>query len=110
MAAMSISETADDGDVVVGLGARWFRLCGEPPVSHGDFWKNFLFYVAASSRSHLEIWTLPSPLYLSVLLVYGCCLWSTSYWFFGTRALLGSTVETSSTGGFGRISVFSTLQ
>ena len=27
--------------------------------------------------SHLEIWTLPSPSYLSVLLVFGCCLVST---------------------------------
>ena len=30
-------------------------------------------------RSHLEIWTLPSPSYFSVLLVFGCCLWGTSY-------------------------------
>ena len=29
---------------------------------------------ASSRRSHLEIWTLPSPSYLSVLLVFGCCL------------------------------------
>ena len=43
--------------------------------------------------SHFEFRTSPSPSYLSVLL-YGCCLWSTSYWFFGTRALLGSTVDT----------------
>ena len=39
----------------------------------------------------------------------GCCLWSTAYGFFGTRALLGSTVDTCSTGGFGQISAFSTL-
>ena len=33
-----------------------------------------------SSRcSHLEICTLPSPSCLSVLLVFGCCHWSTSY-------------------------------
>ena len=66
-----------------GWNSRWCRLCLGPPVSHGGFGKNFLFHVASSSRcSHWDIWTLPSPSYLSVLLVYGCCLWSTSYWFF----------------------------
>ena len=102
MATMSTLERTDNGDVVVGLGAWWCRLCvgareltmvtwlwvlvrggadsaWVPPVSHGGFWKNFLFYgrlsssaLPASSRcSHLDIWIFPSPLYLSVLvLVY----------------------------------------
>ena len=59
----------------------------------------------ASSRcSHLEIWTSPSPSYLSVPLVFECYLWSTSY------CIRGSTVETCSSRGFGRISAFSTLR
>ena len=63
-------------------------------ISYGGFWNKFLFYVAASPRrSHLEIWTLPSPLYLSVLLVFGyfvlvlrgaCATWFASgYIFYG---------------------------
>ena len=95
-ASTSTLATTDDGPwlwVLVrgGADSAWVLL-----VSYGGFWKNFLFFVAASSRgSHLEIWMLPSTLYLSVfVLVNGCCLWSTAYGFFGTRALLGSTVDT----------------
>ena len=66
------------------LGAAAGAGCARVlPVSLGGLWKNFLFFVAVSSRcSHLEIWTWPSPMYLSVL-VYGCCLWSTAYGFSG---------------------------
>ena len=61
----------DDGDVVLGLGGGGADSAREPPVSLGGFWKNSLFYVAVSSLcSHLEIWTSPSPLYLSVLGVW----------------------------------------
>ena len=56
-----------------------------------------------SSRfSHLEIWTLPSPSYLSVLGCLGVACGVRR--IFGTRALLGSTVVTCSTGGFWRTS------
>ena len=81
-----------------------------PPVSHGGFWKNFLFYVASSSRcSHLELWTLPSSVSFSpsgVFLV-ACGVRRIG---FGTRVLLGLTVDTCFTGGFGRISAFSMLR
>ena len=66
-ASTSTLATTDDGDVVRGCGS-WCVVADcawEPLVSNGGFWKNFLFFVAASSRcSHLEIWILPSPLYL----------------------------------------------
>ena len=71
-----------------GADCAWVLL-----VSYGGFWKNFLFYVAAVALFAPGNLDLPSPL-LSFVLVYGCCLWSTSYWFSGTLALLGSTVDT----------------
>ena len=76
--------------------------CAWPPVSHGGLWKNFLFYVPLSRCSHLEIWTLPLPPHLSVLRCLGVACGVRR--IFGTRALLGSTVVTLFTGGFGRIS------
>ena len=83
----------------------------EPPVSYGGFWKNLFFHVACV----VALFALGNLDFAFALvsfspLVFGCCLWSTSYWFFGTRALLGSTVDTCSMGGFGRISSFSTLR
>ena len=56
----------------------------------------------SSRYSHLEIWTLPSPSYLSVLRCLGVACGVRR--IYGTRALLGSTVDTCSTGGFWRIS------
>ena len=49
--------------------------------AYGSFWKNSSSPLSRCKRcSHMEIWTLrPSPSFLSVLLVFGCCLWSTSY-------------------------------
>ena len=73
-------------------GACWYAPAGSPsdPVARNSRWWN------------MESWTsLPLFSYFSALvLVYGCCLWSTAYWIFGTRALHGSTVDTCSTGGF----------
>ena len=60
------------------------------------------FMCLSSRYSHLEIWTLPSPSYLSVLRCLGVA--SGVRRIFGTRALLGSTVVTCSTGGFWRTS------
>ena len=68
-----------------------------PPASHGGFWKNSLFHVPAFSRfSHLEIWTLLlcprafQPLFWCMGVACGVrCIG-----YFGTRALLGSTVDT----------------
>ena len=82
----------DDGIVVLGLGGGGEDCAREPPVSLGGLWKNSLFFVAVLSRcSHWEIWTSPSPLYLSVLgvwvmpvvyvlLVSGCVLCSVQQW------------------------------
>ena len=61
-----------------------------------------------SRCSHLEIWTLPSP--LVSFSPSGVWVLSVEYVVFGTRALLGSTVDTCSTGGSGRIWAFSTLK
>ena len=58
--------------------------------------------LASSRWSHLEIWTLPSPSYLPS----GVWVLPVEYAVFGTRAILGSTVDTCSTGGFRRISAF----
>ena len=64
------------------------------------------FLRASSSRcSHLVIWTLPSPSYLSVLRCLGVAC---GVRHILTHALLGSTVDILFTGGFGRISLFST--
>ena len=77
--------------------------CAWLPVRHGGFWKNFLFYVAVSSRcSHLEIWTSPSPSYLSVLRCLGvasgvrrirdaCFAWFNSGYMFYERLLANFT-------------------
>ena len=85
------------------LGRGGVDCAWEPLVSCGGFWKNFLFYVAASSRcSHLEIWILPSPCEWVLPVEYGvwilrdaCATWFNSGYMF--------------TGGFGQISAFSTL-
>ena len=63
-----------------GADCAWER-----PVSDVGIWKNFLFYVACLvalfALGNLD--TSPSPSFLSVLvLVFGCCLWSTAYWIF----------------------------
>ena len=56
----------------------------------------------SSRYSHLEIWTSPSPSYLSVLRCLGVP--SGVRRIFGTRALHGSTVDTCFTGGYWRTS------
>ena len=74
--------------------------------AYGSFW---MISSSASCRcsrySHLEIWTSrPLPSFLSALvrcLGVACGVRR----IFGTGALLGSTVDTCSTGGFGRISL-----
>ena len=56
----------------------------EPPVSHGGFWKNFLFYVAGL----VALFALGNLDFSTFALVsfspcgFGCCLWSTSCWIF----------------------------
>ena len=112
MATMSTLATTDGGDLVLGLGGGGAARAREPPVSLGGSWKNSLFLhcrvVALCALGNLDfafafISFSPCP-------VFGCCLWSTAYGFSGTLALLGSTVDTCSTGGFGQIPVFSTLR
>ena len=89
-----------------GADCAWVLL-----VSYGGFWKYFLFYVAASSRcSHLANWTLRlHPRFFQLCSGEWVLPMEYSVWIFGTRALLGSTVDTRSSRGFGRISTFSTL-
>ena len=39
--------------------------------------------LASSRCSHLEIWTLRlRPRFFQLVMVFGCCLWSTAYWIF----------------------------
>ena len=59
-----------------------------------------LLRASAPRYSHLEIWTSSSSSYLSVLWCLGVA--SGVRRIFGTRALLGSTVDTCSTGGLWR--------
>ena len=105
--------------VVVGVGwgaaalSRWLPSVPESRLSVMEaFGRISSSTVLASSRwSHLEIWTsLRLPSFLSVLVGLGVACSVRRIGFFGTRALLGSTVDTYSTGGFGRISAFSTLR
>ena len=84
------------------LGAAAGAGCARVlPVSLEGLWKNFLFYVlcvalfALGNRDFVSF--IPSGVW--VLLVECVVV--------GTRALLGSTVDTCSMGGFGRISAFS---
>ena len=110
MATMLTLETTDDGDVVVGLGARWCRQC-----------------VGAACQLWRLVEEFP-PLRCRVVALFALgnldfafALVSFSPWCLGVacgvrriglgmRALLGSTVDACSAGGFGRISVFSTLR
>ena len=71
-----------------GRGGRWLGCgCSQPPV---------LTVLGFLPRdSHMEIWTLPLPSYLSVLRCMGVAL---STWSSGR--VLGSTVDTCFTRGF----------
>ena len=71
---------------------------------NGGFWKNFLFYVLCVGLFALG--NLDSAFALVSFSPSGVCVLPVEYVAFGTRALLGWTVDTCSTGGFGRISVF----
>ena len=52
-------------------------------VSHGGFWENFPLlraFVALFAPGNLDSSTFALVSFSS--LVFGCCLWSTSYWIF----------------------------
>ena len=87
----------------------WCRLCAgaalcQPTEAFGTF-PHPRRVVARAVRTWKFGLRDLCPHIFSPCLVFRCCLWSTSYWFFGTRALFGSTVDTRSTGGFGRFSL-----
>ena len=85
------------------LGAAAGADCARLPVRHGGFWKNFLFYVPL--RRAIRTWKSGlclRPRIFQSFGVLGVACGVTSY--FRTFALLGSTVDTCSTGGFWRIS------
>ena len=88
------------------LGAAAGADCAWPPVRHGGFWEELPF-LRALGRA---IRTWKSGLCLALVSfspsVFGCCLWSTSY--FGTLALLGSTVDTCLREAIGEFHIFST--
>ena len=79
-----------------------------PPVSHGGFWNNFLFYVACQAALFAlgKLDTFPLPSYLSALVrCLGVACGALRFGFFGRSCvLLGSTVDTCSSRGSGRIS------
>ena len=69
------------------------------PVSLGGFWKNFLFYVLC-----VALFALGNLDFAFALISFspsGVWVLPVEYVVFGTRALLGSTVDSCSTGGFG---------
>ena len=75
------------GSSLVAERQEWFWLVQTVPGSRLSVMEAFgrissSSLPALSRCSHLENWTLPSPSFLSVLLVFRCCLWSTSYWIF----------------------------
>ena len=74
------------------VGVRLLSAAGAvcarvPPVSHGGFWKNFLFYVAYVAGL-VALFALGNLDFSTFALVsfspcgFGCCLWSNSYWIF----------------------------
>ena len=73
------------------------------PVSHGGFWKNFLFYVPFAAL-FAGSWKSGLRLRPRIFLSFGVWVLPLEYVVFGTRALLGSTVDTCSTRGFWRTS------
>ena len=103
-------EGASDSVPVLGQGrgGRWLGCgCSQPPVLTvlGLLSVMEAFGRISSSTcplprdSHMEIWTLPLPSYLSVLRCLGVAL---STWYSGR--VLGSTVDTCFTRGFWRTS------
>ena len=67
-------------------GASWsaslvhpLTQCAWPPVSHGGFWKNFLFYVPIVALFALGNLDFAFALVSFSPSVFGCCLRSTSY-------------------------------
>ena len=77
-------------------------------VSLGGFWKNFLFFVLCVALFALG--NLDFAFALVSFSPSGVWVLPVEYVVFGTRALLDSTVDTCSMGGFGRISAFSALR
>ena len=73
-------------------GAAAGADCAWLPVRHGGFWKNFLFYVPFTA--------LFAPGNLDFAFALGVSVLPLEYVVFGTRVLLGSTVDTCSTRGF----------
>ena len=90
MASTSTLATTDDGEVVVGLVAWWYRLFLGAAC---QLWRLLdVRLVALFALGNLEI-----------AFVFGCCLWSTSFWC-RVRCLVQQWIHSS--GGFGRIQHF----
>ena len=85
MASASTLATTDDGDVVRGCGS-WCMvvqtvLGSRRPVTEAFGRISCSSWPPRRAFSHLEIWILTSPLYLSVFVVVnGCCLWKYGVW------------------------------
>ena len=84
------------------LGAAAGADCAWPPVRHGGFWKNFLFYVPL--RRAVRTWKSGLCLRPRIFQSFGVWVLPLEFVVFGTRALLGSTVDTCSSRGFWRSS------
>ena len=108
MASTSTLATTD-------FGWLWVLVCGGADcawvllVSYGCFWKNFLFFVAAVALFALGNLDFAFALVsFSLGLVFGCCLWSTSYFRDSCAAWFnsGSIIYES----FDEFHIFSTLR
>ena len=72
------------------LGAADGADCAwEPPVRHGGFWKNFLFYVACLCRA-IRTWKSGHCLYPRVFQSFGVWVLPLEHVVFGTRAWFNS--------------------
>ena len=61
------------------FGAAAGANCAWLPVSNGGFWKNYLFYVPVVTLFALGNLEFAFALVSFSPSVFGCCLWSTSY-------------------------------
>ena len=72
------------------LGAAAGADCAWLPVRHGGFWKNFLFHVPLAALFAPGNLDFAFALVSFSLSVFGCCLWSTPYFWDACFAWLNS--------------------
>ena len=90
-----------------GWSSCWCRLC----LATSPSWRLLEeFPLLRAPRRAIHTWKSGLCLRPRIFQSFGVWVLPVEHVVFGTRALLGSTVDTFSTGGFGRLSAFSALR